>query len=132
MANILCRPRNHDYDMAFNLTIVIMSYASQCGAWPLGRLVYCGQLLFYFVSFLFLFLFFCGYIAFVLRSTAIPAVRIAVRMPYSKLTCRYIYVSYLGRVGHTYCVHTVVSWYSYTRCDTSAVVALCVFVKITD
>ena len=28
MANILCRPQNHDYDMAINLIIVIMSYTS--------------------------------------------------------------------------------------------------------
>ena len=27
-ANILCRHQNHDYDMAINLTIVIMSYTS--------------------------------------------------------------------------------------------------------
>ena len=80
----------------------------------------------------FIFICFCGYIAFVLRSTAIPAVRITVRTLYSKLTCSYIYVSQLGRVGHIYYAHTAVYWYGYTRYDTSAVVALYVFVKITD
>ena len=94
MANIFCRPQNHDYDMAINVIIlVIMSYTSVAP----GRSV---------VSFLaaiclFVCLFFCGYIAFVLRSTTIPAVRITVRTLYSKLTCSYIYVSQLGRVGHT-------------------------------
>ena len=28
MANILCRPQNHDYDMAINLIRVLMSYTS--------------------------------------------------------------------------------------------------------
>ena len=39
--------------MAINLIIVIMSYASQCGAWPLGRLVSCRHL---FLIFFFFFL----------------------------------------------------------------------------
>ena len=68
-----------------NLLIVIMSYTSV----TLGRSV---------VSFLaaicfLIFISFCGYIAFVLRSTAIPAVLITVRTLYSKLTCSYIYAS---------------------------------------
>ena len=54
----------------------------QCGAWSLGRLVSCRHLFLFFISF-------CGYIAFVLRSTAIPAVRVTVRTLYSKLTCSY-------------------------------------------
>ena len=55
----------------------------QCGAWSLGRLVSCRHLFFCFYSF-------CGYVAFVLRSTATPAVRITVRTLYSKLTCKRI------------------------------------------
>ena len=61
-----CYPNSSDY--------VICQY----GAWPLGCLVSCYQLFF-----------FCCYIAFVQRSTAIPAVRIPVCTLYSKLTCSY-------------------------------------------
>ena len=82
MANIFCRPQHQDY-MIINLMIVIMSYASQGGAWPLGRLVSCRHLFFIF-SFSF-----CGYITFVLRSTVIPAVRIPVCTLYSKITRSY-------------------------------------------
>ena len=42
-----------------------------------------------FVFYLIFLFSFCGYIAFVLRSTAIPAVRIPVRTLYSKQTCSY-------------------------------------------
>ena len=79
MANIFCRAQNHDYDMAINLLIiVIMSYT----AVVLSRSV---------VSFLAaIFFLFFACVAFVLRSTATPAVRIIVRTLYSKLACSYI------------------------------------------
>ena len=83
MTNISCRLQNHDYDMAINLIRVLMSYTSVA----LDRSVVS------FLAAICLFVFFCGYIAFVLRSTAIPAVRITVRTLYSKLTCSYIYAS---------------------------------------
>ena len=82
MANIFCRPQKHGYDMAINLMIVIMSYTSVA----LGRSV--ASFLAAICFFIFYF-YFCGYIAFVLRSTAIPAVRVTVRTLYSKLTCSY-------------------------------------------
>ena len=82
MANILCRLHNHDYGMAINIIIVIMSYTS------VGRLA--ARTSRFLPPFVFCFCFcFCGYIAFVLRSTAIPAVRIPVFTLYSKLTCSY-------------------------------------------
>ena len=104
MANIFCCPQNHDYNMAVSLIIVIMSYAS----------VVLDRSVVSFIAAIFRFCFvllvcafwFCGYIAFVLRSTAIPAVRITVRTLYSKLTCSYTYVSELGRVGHTVCPYS--------------------------
>ena len=85
MANILfCRLRNHDYDTAINinLMIVLMSYTSV----ELGRsdVSFLAAICFCFFSFTF-----CGYIAFVLRSTAIPAVRTPVCTLYKKLTCNY-------------------------------------------
>ena len=82
VANIFCRLQNHDYDMAINRIIVIMSYTSVA----LGRsdVSFLAANCFWFFS-----LSFCGYIAFVLRSTAIPAVRIPVCTLYSKLTCSY-------------------------------------------
>ena len=77
-----CRLPNHDYDMAINL--MIMSYTSVA----LGRsdVSFLAAICFCFCFFSFSF---CGYIAFVLRSTAIPAVRIPVCTLYSKLTCSY-------------------------------------------
>ena len=84
MANIFfCRLRNHNYDMAINLMIVLMSYTSMA----LG----CSDVSFLAaICFLLLFSFsFCGYIAFVLRSTAIPTVRIPVCTLYNKLSCNY-------------------------------------------
>ena len=52
MANIFYRPENHDYDMAINLIMVIMSYASQCGV---GRSVASFIAAIRFLFFLFLF-----------------------------------------------------------------------------
>ena len=78
-----CRPQHQDYDMVISLIIMIMSYTSVA----LGRsdVSFLAAICFYFI-----FLFsFCGCIAFVLRSTAIPAVRIPVCTLYSKLTCNY-------------------------------------------
>ena len=86
MANIFCRPQNHDYDMSINLIVVIMSYTSVA----LGRSVVSFLAA---IRFLFIFISFCDYISFVLRSTAIPAVRITVRTLYSNVTFSYIYVS---------------------------------------
>ena len=81
--HFFCLLRNHDYDMAINQTIVIMSYTSMA----LG----CSGVSFVAtICFLLHFSFsFCRYIAFALRSTAIPAVRIPVCTLYSKLTCSY-------------------------------------------
>ena len=75
-----CCLQNHDYGMATSLIIVIMSYTSVV----LGRsdVSFLAAICFWFFSFY-------GYIAFVLRSTAIPAVRIPVCTLYSKLTCSY-------------------------------------------
>ena len=120
--HFFCRLRNHDYNMAINLMIVRMSYTSVA----LGRsdVSFLPPFVFDF------FLFFCGYIAFVLRSTAVPAVRIPVCTLHSKLTCSYrnfdVSVIYNTRYART------VYWYSYTMYDTSAVVALYVFVKATE
>ena len=44
---LLCRPQDLDYDMAIILKIVIVSYASQDSAWPLGRLVSCHFFFFF-------------------------------------------------------------------------------------
>ena len=81
--------------------------------------------------FYFIFLFsFCGYIAFVRRSTAIPAVRIPVCTLYSKQTCSYrnfdVSVIYIMLIQQSTGIR------SYTRYDTSAVVALYVLVKVTE
>ena len=80
-----CRLRNHDYDMAINL--IISDNVIRQSLWRLAART--SRFLPPFV-FVFVFFFsFCGYIAFVLRSTAIPALRIPVCTLYSKLTCRY-------------------------------------------
>ena len=80
---VFCRLQNHEYDMAINQMIVLMSYTSvelsRSDASFLAAI--CCLDLFFFS--------FCGYIAFVLRSTAISAVRIPVCTLYSKLTCSY-------------------------------------------
>ena len=81
MANFFCRLQNHDCDMAINLIMVIMSYSSVA----LGR----SDVSFLAICFLILSFSFCGYRAFVLRSTATPAVRIPVCTLYSKRTCSY-------------------------------------------
>ena len=44
---LLCGPQDHDYDMAITIKIVIVSYASQDSAWPLGRLVSCRFFFFF-------------------------------------------------------------------------------------
>ena len=84
MANIFCRPKNHDYGMTINLIIVIMSYTSVAH----GRSVVSLLAIFHF------WFFFLGLytVAFVLRSTVIPDVRITDRTLYSKLTSSYIHV----------------------------------------
>ena len=94
-----CRVQNHDYDMVIDLMIVTMSYTSMA----LGRLdVSFLAAICFFPHFFFSF---CGYIAFVLRSTAIPAVRIPVCTPYSKLTGSYrnfdVSVIYIMLIQHS-------------------------------
>ena len=67
-------------DMAVNL-IMMMSYTSVA----VGR----SDASFLAICFSFFIFSFHGYVAFVLRSTVIPAVRIPVCTLYSKLTCSY-------------------------------------------
>ena len=118
-----CLLRNHDYDMAINLIVVTMSYTSVA----LGRsdVSFLAAICFLFLAFSF-----CGCIAFVLRSSAIPAVRIPVCTLYSKLTCSYrnfdVSVIYIMLIQQSTGIR------SYTRYDTSAVVALYIFVKVTE